>query len=94
MAQTEAVPLPKSIGTEIAKTGASILMVYSAHYATTKVYNIICVPDGFMGYFLGFVTTSSPWCRLMLEVMKVTENQYSTIILLVLSRLFMKVLGI
>lgn len=84
----------KSFTTELAKVGASILLVYSTHYGTTKLYNLVCVPDGFLGYLFGFVTTSSPWCRLILEIMKVTENQYSTIILLVLSRLLLKGLGI
>ncbi len=79
---------------ELAKTGLSVLLVYSTHYGTAKLYNTICVPDGFMGYLFGFVTTASPWCKFMLELMKVTENQYSTIILVVLSRGIMKLLGI
>jgi hypothetical protein len=79
---------------ELAKTGLSILLVYSTHYGTTKAYNIVCVPDGFAGYFMGFVTTASPWCKFMLELMKVTENQYSTIILVVVSRLLFASLGI
>jgi hypothetical protein len=79
---------------ELAKTGLSVLLVYSTHYGTTKLYNTVCVPDGFVGYLFGFVTTASPWCKFMLELMKVTENQYSTIILIVLSRLVLKLLGI
>jgi hypothetical protein len=79
---------------ELAKTGMSVLLVYSTHYGTTKLYNTVCVPDGFVGYLFGFVTTASPWCKFMLELMKVTENQYSTIILIVLSRLVLKLLGI
>ncbi len=79
---------------ELVKTGGSILTVYSVHYATAKSYNLICVPGGVTGFLFGFVTTASPWCKFMLEVMKVTENQYSTIILIVLSRLFMQALGV
>jgi hypothetical protein len=79
---------------ELAKTGLSVLLVYSTHYGTTKLYNTVCVPDGFVGYLFGFVTTASPWCKFMLELMKVTENQYSTIILVVVSRLVLKLLGI
>ncbi len=79
---------------EIAKTGLSVVLVYSTHYGTTKLYNTICVPDGFIGYLFGFVTTASPWCKFMLELMKVTENQYSTIVLVVVSRLVLKLLGI
>jgi len=84
----------KPILSELAKTGASIVLVYSTHYASSKVYNLVCVPGGFLGYLFGFVTTASPWCRLILEIMKLTENQYSTIILIVLSRLLMQALGV
>jgi len=87
-------PLPSSLAKEIATTGISTLVVYSTHYVSAKLYSGICIPNGFTGYMVGFVTTASPWCRLILEVMKLTENQYSTIILLVLSRLLMKGLGV
>ena len=86
--------LRKPILSELAKTGASIVLVYSTHYASTKLYNVVCVPGGVVGYLFGFVTTASPWCRLILEIMKLTENQYSTIILIVLSRLIMQALGV
>jgi len=79
---------------ELTKTGLSIFIVYSAHYGTTKLYNIVCVPNGISGFFMGFVTTASPWCKFLLEVMSLTENQYSTIILLVFSRLLLQGLGI
>lgn len=79
---------------ELVKTGISILIVYSAHYGTTKLYNIVCVPDGISGFLFGFVTTASPWCKFMLELMKLTENQYSTIILVLFSRLILQGLGI
>ncbi len=55
---------------------------------------MVCVPDGLSGYLFGFITTASPWCKFMLELMKVTENQYSTIILIVLSSLIMQVLRV
>ena len=83
----------KIIG-EVVKTGTSIVLVYSVHYASAKTYNMVCVPNGLSGYLLGFVTTASPWCRFILEIMKVTENQYSTIILVVLSRVIMQALGV
>jgi hypothetical protein len=79
---------------ELTKTGLSILVVYSAHYGATKTYNLICVPNGLVGFLFGFVTTASPWCKFLLELMKVTENQYSTIILLIFSRLILQGLGI
>lgn len=79
---------------ELTKTGLTIFVVYSAHYTTAKLYNIVCVPNGVAGFLFGFVTTASPWCKFMLELMKLTENQYSTIILIVLSRLVLQALGI
>jgi hypothetical protein len=79
---------------ELTKTGLSILIVYSAHYAATKTYTLVCVPNGILGFFFGFVTTASPWCKFILELMKLTENQYSTIILLLFSRLILQGLGI
>jgi hypothetical protein len=79
---------------KIIKVGGSILVIYSLHYGTTKGYNMVCVPDGLSGYLFGFITTASPWCKFMLELMKVTENQYSTIILIVLSSLIMQVLRV
>lgn len=87
--------LTKNIAvSELTKTGLSILVVYSAHYAAAKSYTLICVPNGVLGFLFGFVTTASPWCKFILEVMKLTENQYSTIILLVFSRLILQGLGI
>ena len=79
---------------ELTRTGLSILLVYSTHYASAKTYNMICVPSGVLGYIFGLVTLGSPWCKLLLEIMKVTENQYSTVILIVLSRLLMQALGV
>ncbi len=92
---TALAPLIKNTGlAELTRTGLSILLVYSTHYGTTKAYSMICVPDGLLGFIFGFVTLGSPWCKLMLEIMKVTENQYSTIILIILSRLLMQAVGI
>ncbi len=79
---------------ELTRTGLSILLVYSTHYGATKAYSLICVPDGVLGFLFGFVTLGSPWCKLLLEIMKVTDSQYSTIILIVLSRLIMQAVGI
>ena len=79
---------------KLMKVAGSILLIYSLHYGTAKGYNLVCVPDGFSGYLFGLITTASPWCKLMLEFMKVTENQYSTIILIVLSGILMQVLGV
>ena len=79
---------------EIAKSGVSVFVAYGTHYGATKIYTWFCVPDGISGFIQGLVTTASPWCRITLETMKVTENQYSTLILIGVSRLVMASLGI
>jgi hypothetical protein len=83
-----------TLASDLFKAGLSITLVYSTHYGAAKLYNAVCVPDGLYGYASGFITTASPWCRLLLEVMKLTENQYSSIILIVLSGVIMKALGV
>jgi len=83
-----------SIANKLIKVGGSILFIYSLHYGTAKGYNLVCVPDGLSGYLFGFITTASPWCKFMLEFMKVTENQYSTIILIVLSGIIMQLIRV
>lgn len=79
---------------ELARTGLSVLIVYTSHYGSTKIYDALCVPDGVVGFLQGLITTASPWCRLTLEFMKVTENQYSSAILIGVSRIAMGALGI
>jgi hypothetical protein len=79
---------------ELFKMILSVILVYSTHYGTAKIYDNICVPDGISGYLQGFITTSSPWCKMALEIMKSTENHYSTVILVGLSRLLLAGVGI
>ena len=83
-----------SVVKEMGRTGLSVILVYSSHYGSTKIYDTICVPDGLVGYLQGFITTASPWCRLTLDFMKATENQYGNAILIGLSRLTLGALGI
>ena len=79
---------------ELGKTLLSVVLVYSTHYGTAKVYDSICVPDGLFGYLQGLVTTSSPWCKMALDIMKTTENHYSSAILVGLSRILLAGIGI
>jgi hypothetical protein len=79
---------------ELLKMLLSVILVYTAHYATAKVYDNLCVPDGMTGYLQGFITTASPWCRMSLDVMKATENHYSSVILVGLSRILLSGVGI
>lgn len=79
---------------ELGKTLLSVILVYSTHYGTAKIYDSVCVPDGLTGYLQGLITTSSPWCKMALEIMKTTENHYSAVILVGLSRLLLSGVGI
>jgi hypothetical protein len=79
---------------ELMKMLLSVVLVYSAHYATSKVYDNLCVPDGLTGYLQGFITTASPWCKMSLDIMKATENHYSSVILVGLSRILLSGVGI
>lgn len=71
---------------EVLKTAISMVIVYSTHYGTAKLYDAFCVPDGIVGFLQGIVTTASPWCRLTLNIMTLTEDNYSNLVLLGLSR--------
>ena len=79
---------------ELMKMLLSVVLVYSANYATSKVYDNLCVPDGLTGYLQGFITTASPWCKMSLDIMKATENHYSSVILVGLSRILLSGVGI
>ena len=87
-------PVALGLTTELAKTLLSVVLVYSTHYGTAKIYDNVCVPDGVTGYLQGFITTASPWCKMALDVMKTTENHYSSVILVGLSRLLLSGVGI
>lgn len=79
---------------EVLKILLSVILVYTTHYATAKVYDNLCVPDGMTGYLQGFITTASPWCKMSLDIMKATENHYSSVILVGLSRTLLSGIGI
>jgi hypothetical protein len=71
---------------ELIKTGLSLGVVYTTHYGTTKLYDAFCVPDGITGFLQGMITTASPWCRLTLNIMMMTEENYSSLVLMGMSR--------
>lgn len=70
----------------LVKSAASAVLSYTAHYATTKFYNYLCVPDGMIGFLTGLVTTGSPVCQASLKVISNTEMSYSTIIIMGVTR--------
>lgn len=73
--------------TEIGKTLATIVVTYTAHYASTKAYSSFCVPDGLWGYVQGFLTTGSPLCSATLSYASNSQNSYATIITMAVSRI-------
>jgi hypothetical protein len=79
---------------EFGKTAGSMILVYGSHYTSSKIYNAVCVPDGFLGFIQGIFTTASPWCRATLGFMQSTETAYSSAILVGLSRIVMTGIGI
>ena len=72
---------------EIGKTLATIVVTYTAHYASTKAYSSFCVPDGLWGYVQGFLTTGSPMCSATLTYASNSQNSYATIITMAVSRI-------
>lgn len=72
---------------EIGKTLATIVVTYTAHYASTKAYSSFCVPDGLWGYVQGFLTTGSPLCSATLTYASNSQNSYATIITMAVSRI-------
>ena len=71
---------------EIGKTLATIVVTYTAHYASTKAYSSFCVPDGLWGYVQGLLTTGSPMCSATLTYASNSQNSYATIITMAVSR--------
>jgi hypothetical protein len=77
----------------IAKAILSAAIAYTAHYASAKAYDYICVPDGYLGFFYGFVSMGSPICRAGLTLMTNSQVSYSSLITTSISRLFVDVAG-
>jgi len=77
----------------IAKAAASALLAYSVHYGTTKVYNLVCVPDGILGYLRGLVTTGSPVCQAGVQVISHTQTSYSSMFLMGITRVFVDMIA-
>jgi hypothetical protein len=76
----------------ILKNVASALLTYSAHYGAAKFYNYACVPDGFMGYLSGLITTGSPVCQASIQVISNTQVSYSSMILMGITRIVVELI--
>jgi len=77
----------------VTKSVASAMIAYSAHYASTKLYNYFCVPDGLMGYLSGIITMGSPVCAVGVQIISSTQVSYSSMILMGISRLIVDVVA-
>jgi hypothetical protein len=71
----------------IVKFAATAILTYSAHYSIAKVYNMVCVPDGLMGYIYGIISMGSPLCQVGLQAMTSTQVSYSSMIMTGITRL-------
>jgi hypothetical protein len=71
----------------IVKFVTTAALTYSAHYGIAKMYNMICVPDGLMGYIYGVVSMGSPLCQVGLQAMTNTQVSYSSMIMTGITRL-------
>ena len=71
----------------IVKFVTTAALTYSAHYGIAKVYNMVCVPDGLMGYIYGVVSMGSPICQVGLQAMTSTQVSYSSMIMTGITRL-------
>jgi hypothetical protein len=79
---------------EASKLALSTFIVYSVHFGAVKAYDKFCVPDGVYGYFQGLVTAGSPVCKFALDTITSTQNHYSGVILVGISRLLLGLIGI
>lgn len=65
----------------------SALLTYTTHYAVSKIYTTICVPNGVFGFIQGFLTIGSPLCHAGVQLISATQVSYATLITMGLTRL-------
>jgi hypothetical protein len=70
----------------VAKGLLSAAVAYTAHYGTVKLYDSMCVPDGWWGFVQGIATAGSPICQAGVQVIQSTQVSYSTMILMGITR--------
>lgn len=70
----------------IAKSALSALIAYSTHYGVAKVYDAVCVPDGFWGYVQGLISMGSPVCQAGVQIITHTQVSYSSILMMGITR--------
>ena len=77
----------------ILKSVASGVLAYTSHYGITKLYNRVCIPDGFWGYFSGMISTGSPICKAGIDIISNTQVSYSSLITMSIARIIIDILA-
>lgn len=65
---------------KVAYVAAPILIVFVLHYAAANLYVHICANLGLVGFLTSFITTGSPVCNALLNVINATHNSYGLLI--------------
>ncbi len=90
----EALPLMYPKTTLVMKTIIPVLVAFLLHYLTLRAYNEYCLPAGFGGFFQGFLLSGSPFCKTVLDLSLTFQNNYSHLIVALLTRLIMDMSGV
>jgi hypothetical protein len=74
------------------RTLVAAFLAYSSHYAFTRTYTWICIPDGISGFFTGMVYTGSPICSGILNAISHSHVTFTTVVVTSMSRLLIDTL--
>jgi hypothetical protein len=58
----------------------SLGLNYGVHYASTRLYDVLCIPHSFTDILKSLATTGSPMCSFVLNTMTVTQNNYAVVL--------------
>lgn len=53
---------------------------YGVHVGSAYTYSKVCVPQDMMDVARSFVTTASPVCSFLLNVMQMTQNNFAIVV--------------
>jgi hypothetical protein len=57
-----------------------IATVFVTHFVSSNLYNQLCVPLSFQGFITSIISTASPVCSGLLNVMNLSSQAYSVAI--------------
>ena len=67
---------------EIVKTTAvGVGLNYVLHFVSGYVYNWLCIPHDFSQVLNSFVTTASPVCSAVVNVLQASQQNYANVIM-------------